>query len=523
MNQPEYSNLLKDRFPSVFSELHLENNTHLNLDTLTYGSAKRGNFKCPINNDHPIYSSSIHNRTNVTRPSNCPACYKDNQRKCLQIINENQCKFVDEQKILCLRPIDHQIENNIYFCSSHYELSALDSLKCKHKENFVFIGRKRRRIGTSRMHSLCKFVFQNHTCEKMATVEGYCQNHIGGKLQTKIKSYIMGRDLHNTSIFNNQEYRNKQRKVDEIGYKSEMYVLQTILPNFSDLISNYKLTNSGDHAADIIYQLNDEIPSSIFRTIQVKTLHKQREWRLKTENYESNTLIIAVDKSRSFFVLIWSQEQSRDGMHFCFNSKKRTKNEKYMYNFNNSNNSDVIGKKTHQNKVDFYFDMLLMLNESRVHKEDLTKNQIKEIEMVKRLELTLSRYEMKVSYPTGGYRLVYDIIITNQNGKEFRVQLKCSKKKNGKQYHFSCQKTMRRIPYETNDPIDVFIFEIDDFKNYFYIISKEEMETRGFIRSPSKAGRVTISIPPPLGYKLRKNATNQWILNTVNNYDIFKG
>lgn len=81
------------------------------------------------------------------------------------------------------------------------------------------------------------------------------------------------------------------------------------------------------------------------------------------------------------------------------------------------------------------------------------------------------------------------------NGVKF--QHKYTSRRHGQGFHGKLHKSAgknNKNPYEVDDPIDYFLIECGGFLNEFCVISKQELIERGFIKTPTQNGRISITI-----------------------------
>lgn len=258
---------------------------------------------------------------------------------------------------------------------------------------------------------------------------------------------------------------------------------------------------------DIKIKYQDE---NYYRGIQCKTIKiKPDEYRIGvgTAKYKDDTLIICSDDKRNFFIM------------FPYNVIKHLKSNNVSVKYEQGMKYYPYCYPTlDQFKVELFKlskTSTIMKNET----DSLTIYQKSEYDMLKRLNIKSENYGLKYEdRKSNGNK--YDCIINNK-----KIQCKTSISIDKHLYIFALTKSggnnKPRIPYNENDDIDYFIFEIaiDKYFNYFYIIPKSKLIELEYINTDKCKGKVSVGLAP-FDYKEYRKSLTHWSLEYINRFDL---
>jgi hypothetical protein len=355
-------------------------------------------------------------------------------------------------------------------------------------------GEQHKTIGKKELLNIDEFFDekeQKYICKKCnySTEDEYCMRR-----HTKSEKHIL----------DSEELKERRKQnghlANQTGEETELFILNLLKElNFENVI------HSGYYNSffDILVKLKDE---DYYRGIQVKTLQKNKTVATESygidcqnkNNYQKDTLILSITKDRSMFCSLF---------------------------FNELGNSPVIimnkiqnWDKLSLNIDDFKNKIIESVNKSTIIKkieDTLAYEHRMEYEMVLRLIDVCKLYGLEFIKNTSNLNEIDGYI-----GK-FRIQLKCSSVLSSTilySFHIGRKENGIQRPYNENDQIDFFIFEIIDFTNKgnFYIIPKFELIERGYISTKNDIGKIAIVIPGIGGLE------NHWMKKYYNNFQLLK-
>ena len=289
-----------------------------------------------------------------------------------------------------------------------------------------------------------------------------------------------------------KEERNKKisensKKTVEIGDKSE---------NFIEKIYNetkeFKVDPVGFTGNTFDLILHDS--NNLMRGVQVKTLSYnkiKKVYRLSLGNgdYKPDTLIIGVNIPDKIFVLFYYGQVNTGSIDFNPESK-RSKYTKYIYT-----------------EETFRKNLIEMTKKSTIIKDVtkfLSESNLQEYLSLKRLnEFCLNTGNVFKRNKTNG--TVIDCYINN-----FKIQ------------HKSCSHKGKKQPYSEDDGIDFFVFEIVNktHKGNFFIIPIKKLIEKGFIKTETQNGHITINLPRKAVWNLV--GFEHWIIDYLNKHQPLK-
>lgn len=278
--------------------------------------------------------------------------------------------------------------------------------------------------------------------------------------------------------------------------KKEILRQSSILENWveQELINkglNAEAQNDNNKVADIIVMMNEKMYS-----IQCKTLtFKGKRISVsigQNKDYPDNLLIVAINNDKDKFTYFFGKDIKGKNKLRLTASKERIIN----------------------NKENFINEIINLISQSFIIEnivDHLTENGKKEYLMKQRLkskckELNLIYRKHKNNIDT------IDCFINN-----IPCQLKYSSRKNYNQYDLSCCKSggEKLIPYSIDDDFKIYIGEIAEYQNQFFIIAKEDLIKYGYIQTNEQEGKVCICIPIP-------NNKDHRFHYCWNNYDLLR-
>lgn len=310
-----------------------------------------------------------------------------------------------------------------------------------------------------------------------------------------------------------RESKSRQRL---LGYSSgikgtlnEQYVA-SLMKNFRG-ITDIEVIGSIGGMFDIIYRY----PDDNIRAIQVKTLvknhHVKDTWSVSFDkDYPQDTLIVLVNSEHTRFGLISYGAIKVKTLSLGFN-----KMNKGIYRHNKYNTLESFKESLYRrSKYSTVYDVINSVSKS-IMKEYNSLQRLSKI--CKGLDLSFSRNSINCN--------VVDCYINNQT-----IQCKYTSFVYGYSCRFNIHKSngtidgVRKIqPYNSDDPIQFFIFEIggthDDpekYHGYFCIIPKHIMIEMGYLSTEQNIGKTYINISVPDSSKYH------WSLKYWNNFNIIK-
>ena len=303
----------------------------------------------------------------------------------------------------------------------------------------------------------------------------------------------MKRKTYKTRLYN----ENRRKRQRDLGYtaiskgdKTEQYVFN-IMKNFKD-IEDVQVFGSMGCLFDIVYKYkNDE-----YRALQVKTLIKDHNssdiWRttFETDQYFPDTLIVLVNEERSRFGLISYDKVNVKTLSLGFSRMNRGKyrHNKYIEEIKFSESLNRRSKSSSLFNIEKSF----------------SDNIKKEYDSLQRLKDRC--IERSISFERNTTNS--DVIDCFINSKK----VQCKYTSIAKNYcKFNIYKSNGSIdgvhqiqPYNENDPIDYFVFEvggtIEDpckYKGQFCTIPMSIMIEKGYVTTNKVNGRTSISLCLP--------------------------
>lgn len=309
--------------------------------------------------------------------------------------------------------------------------------------------------------------------------------------------YIMKRKVYQTRLYN----ENKRKRQRELGYLSiskgdetEKFVAE-VMKKFKYMEDVQVIGNTGSFF-DILYKYeNDE-----YRCLQVKTLVKDLSnndtWRVTFDsNYMNDTLIVLVNEDRDRFGLISFGSVTTKSLSLGFRRMKKGK-----YRYNKYNNIISFSESLYRrSKISSIFDI----------EKSFSSSIRKEFDSLQRLSEKCREYGFSFSKSESNGSVV-DCVINNKN-----IQCKYSSLIKGNYCRFNLCKSNGRFdtqPYDENDLIDYFIFEVGEYKGSFYIIPKNVLIEKGYLRSEKNKGIKSISLClPDAKYHWTKKFWNKFL------------
>lgn len=289
----------------------------------------------------------------------------------------------------------------------------------------------------------------------------------------------------NKHLYTKEECVEMQRKQGEesskIGNENEIYVERI----FQELVEMKKieqverLGHISGHKFDIKIKFYEE---AFFRGMQIKTLILRQNGyycTLKHKNrYEDDTLIVAIDKEKTKFVLIpYYYLKHTTGVNFVFKNNTESKYSKYEYT----------------NLQKFKESLIELSKNTTVIKEDIsnyiTHNNLSEYKMIQLLKEICETKNLQFSHNLSASEQ------TDCNINQYTVQCKSSLCKSFNQYKFHIHKKCSQIhiPYSIDDGIEFFIFHPSETSD-FYIVPISKLIEMGYITTPNNTGKTDISL-----------------------------
>ena len=308
------------------------------------------------------------------------------------------------------------------------------------------------------------------------------------------KKHLMSKDEYKAFKSN----KGKQAVVN--GEQNELFVLNIIKSfRLKDVV--YKGNTSNKF--DIFIQFEDE---SHYRGLQVKTLIEYPTNHIIKKGhseYESDTLVIAVNNDKNKFVLIFSRDMTTTNTIIS-----------------STHNSDKL-----ITKISIFRSLLLDLCRKSTIVKDfdtyLYKSHKQEVESIDRFKIKCK--ELSITFKENNTNSdEVDAIVNGHN-----IQFKSSKHKPDRShmYHFGMfrrsdgndSSTMRS--YNDDDKVDIFIFEIaDDFhQGHFYIIPKKILIEGHYIETDDQCGKLGICISERTEFTQKQN---HWSLQFLDKFNI---
>lgn len=293
------------------------------------------------------------------------------------------------------------------------------------------------------------------------------------------------------------------------GTVTEEYIA-SIMKNFKG-ITDLQVIGSIGGMFDIIYRY----PNDNIRAIQVKTLVQNRyvkdTWAVTfNRDYPSDTLIVLVNSEHTRFGLIPYGAIGVKTLSLGF-----TKMNKGKYRHNKYNTLESFQESLYRRTK---YSTIYNLTTS------VSKSILKEYDSLQRLSVVCKNFNMTFSRNSINCNVV-DCYINNQP-----VQCKYSSLLEGSICRFNLRKSNGRVdgihqiqPYNSNDPLQYFIFEIggtkdspEKYHGYFCIIPKHILVEMGYLSTKENTGKTYINITVPDSPKYH------WCLKYWNNFDLIK-
>jgi len=265
----------------------------------------------------------------------------------------------------------------------------------------------------------------------------------------------------------------------KIGQETELFMLELIKTLNFEYIEYIGYTAN---LFDLIvkYDNNPNYYGIQIKTLTCKDINKGTyRLALEEEKYFDNTLIIAVSNNRDKFVVIFYSETNGKTINFS-----KTNNSSYLINdieifkqqiFEKSAKSTII------ENVDDYSPIYCR----------------QETESLRRFNTIYKTYD--TSFVRSFIRA--DIVDATANNRNLQFKSGGSTASNSSMYVLVLSKLNGtiRIPYNINDKIDFFIFNIvvGKYWNDFYIIPKDVLHKLGYISDSINPGKLVIHLPPP--------------------------
>lgn len=294
---------------------------------------------------------------------------------------------------------------------------------------------------------------------------------------------MVKRKLYHTRLYE----ENSRKKARFLGYSSitkgdetENFICE-IMSKFKD-IEDLQVIGSIGGMFDIIYKY----PNECIRAIQVKTLVKNHNtkdtWSVTFDReYPSGTLIVLVNSERNRFGLITSDNINVTTLSLGFSKLNK-------------------GKYRHNKYIDLEIFSQSLYRRSKYSIEYNIENSIsesilKEYYSLQRLSFFCDNNKLEYKRNNTNCNTV-DCFINNQP-----IQCKYSSIIQGNKCRFNLCKSNgvgKKQPYNINDPIKYFIFEIGEkYHGYFCIIPKKVLITQGYISDMNNEGKTSINICTP--------------------------
>jgi len=342
-------------------------------------------------------------------------------------------------------------------------------------------------------------IFDELTIGSTVIIKWKCPIH--GEFESAVKNRVNNNcmecyhdKIRKFNIKDKEEYKNEHRDTNinsiKIGDDTEEYVVDLLkeTKQFKDIIK----TGQTSEKCDIKVILLDGTEKGLqVKTLSIKLDRTDSYCTGSLLNYDSDMLIVMVNKNRDRFALEFVKNITTKKLYLTFSSSRKTKYDNIMF----------------KDKNLFIKKLVELIPLSIDYKLDLGIMQQKEYNMLERLENYCIKNNLSyIRNDSNGNSI--DCFINN-----FKCQAKyCSLNVDGSStynIHFSKRLGNNYIqPYHCND-FDYFIVELGGvrnsedlndlikYHNYFCIIPNKELVEQEALQSETCNGKITLGICPP--------------------------
>ena len=306
----------------------------------------------------------------------------------------------------------------------------------------------------------------------------------------------------------NDKYKNSIRKGDENEDK------------ICDILKEKNiLFERQGHKSNNIFDIYIKF-DNITRGIQVKTFRKHNKNNQLGisfhREYPNDMLFVLLNYEYNIYMLIFKHQFNIKHISISLNKNNLEKSKFYKFIYNDYN--EFKDKLIEFSKLSTNIDCV---------EKKYSDNCKLEKESIERLIDKCKELGLFFEYNTTNSN-VYDCII---NGYKIQCKYVSLFDKQKNYFHFKLRKSFGnhyKVPYNINDTIDFFILEMGGSKNdpskyhkNFFIISKNELNEKGYISDDKIKGKEFINIFPPDYQTKRKSVHNftsdkkYWDLNVL--------